>query len=218
MTRAVHTTGGIIDKYTGDGLMALWNVPRRCDDHAVAACEAALGCTEAIDRLFSTIAWRGMAPWRTRFGLHRAEVIVGHFGAPDRMSYTAMGDGVNVAARLESLNKQYGTRILVSATIEADARERFLFRRLDRVALKGKRRDMEVFELLGRQGGEKPSFVERYERALEVYRRRGFGEALELLREQLDDPPSCVLAARCRRFLTEAPGDDWDGVNVTSEK
>jgi adenylate cyclase len=114
MTGAIHATGGIIDKYVGDGVMALWNTPRPCPDHPVRACDAALRCREATAALFASSAWGGRPPWRTRFGIHRAEVTVGHFGAPERMSFTAMGDGVNLAARLEGLNKQYGTGTLVS--------------------------------------------------------------------------------------------------------
>src|ERR1700741_3752390 len=115
----------------------------------------------------------------TRFGIHRGEVSVGHFGAPDRMSFTAMGDGVNLASRLESLNKQYGTTILVSAAVEAEARGQFCFRRLDRVAVKGKREGVEIFELVGRRDAAVLDRVpvERYERALDAYMARLFAEA-----------------------------------------
>jgi adenylate cyclase len=219
MTRAIHSTGGIIDKYTGDGVMALWNAPTPCEHHPRRACEAALACREATEALFATSAWAGLAPWRTRFGIHRAEVDVGHFGAPDRMSFTAMGDGVNLASRLESLNKQYGTRILVSATVEQDAREAFRFRRLDRVAVKGKREGVEIFELLGaRLSSGAPPFVGRYEQALEQYFARHFEAALALLQGCDDDSPSRVLAARCRQFLIAPPPPDWDGIYVAREK
>ena len=219
VTKAIHSTGGIIDKYTGDGVMALWNTPRPCDRHAMRACEAALACRDATRALFETQRWNRLAPWRTRFGIHRAEVSVGHFGAPDRMSFTAMGDGVNVASRLESLNKQYGTEILVSAAVEHEARDSFRFRRLDRVAVKGKRAGMEVFELVGRYDGPSPPYIERYEKALDAYFARHFDLALELLGASADDdPPSRVLAQRCRRFRAEPPGADWDGVCVASDK
>lgn len=219
MTRAIHSTGGIIDKYTGDGVMALWNAPSPCEQHALRACEAALACSDATQALFATSAWSGLAPWRTRFGIHRAEVSVGHFGAPDRMSFTAMGDGVNLASRLESLNKQYGTRILVSAPVEREARRAYRFRRLDRVAVKGKREGVEIFELLGRKqaAGFFPA-VERYEQALEAYFARRFEAALALLEECANDPPSQVLAARCREFAAAPPSPEWDGIYVAREK
>jgi adenylate cyclase len=220
MTRAIHSTGGIIDKYTGDGVMALWNTPNPCARHAERACEAALACRDTTAALFTSPVWAGVAPWRTRFGIHRAEVNVGHFGAPDRMSFTAMGDGVNLASRLEGLNKQYGTFILVSGSVEREAREHFLFRRVDRVAVKGKREGVEIFELLGRRDTAvpRPEVVVRYERALDAYFARRFDDALAILDGCGDDAPSRVLAERCRRFRAEGPPSDWDGIYVAKEK
>jgi adenylate cyclase len=172
--------------------------------------------------LFASPAWQGLAPWATRFGIHRGEASVGHFGAPDRMSFTAMGDSVNLASRLESLNKQYGTSILVSGAVEAEARERFFFRRLDRVAVKGKNEGVEIFELLGRRDALGAAAdgvaVDVYERALDAYRAQRFEEALALLRSRDGDPPSRVLAERCERFLSMPPPPDWDGIWVAREK
>jgi len=134
-----------------------------------------------------------------------------------------MGDSVNLASRLESLNKQYGTSILVSGAVEAEARERFFFRRLDRVAVKGKREGVEIFELLGRRDAPGAGFsdrvpVEVYERALDAYRAHRFEEALALLIGCDGDPPSRVLAERCERFLSMPPPPDWDGIWVAHEK
>jgi adenylate cyclase len=219
MTGAVHGEAGIIDKYTGDGLMALWNAPTPCAGHPARACAAVLACVEATEALFASPAWAGLPRWRTRFGLHRALVSVGHFGAPDRMSYTAMGDGVNLAARLESLNKQYGTLALVSADVEREARGAFDFRHLDRVAVKGKRLGVEVYELLGRRGeAPRPEAVTRYEQALHAYLERRFDDALGLLGEVPLDRPGEVLASRCRRLQATPPPADWDGVFVAQEK
>ncbi|MET0151083.1 MAG: adenylate/guanylate cyclase domain-containing protein, partial [Candidatus Binatia bacterium] len=159
-------------------------------------------------------------PWITRFGIHQAKVSVGHFGSPDRMSFTAMGDGVNLASRLEGLNKQYGTRILVSAAVEADARGVFCFRRVDRVAVKGRHEGVEIFELLGARGdvATLPEPLQRYERALEAYFEKRFDAALALLDGCAGDPPGEVLAARCRQFREEPPPADWDGVYAAREK
>lgn len=217
--RSVHHAGGIIDKYVGDGVMALWNAPVACSAHPVRACEAILTCLRDTERLFASDAWRGqgLPRWRTRFGLHRADASVGHFGAPDRMSFTAMGDGVNLAARLEGLNKQYGTQVLVSAAVERDARGTLDFRRLDRVAVKGKSEAVEVFELLGPQGSRTRA-VERYEAALALYFETRFADAVARLDEGLLDPPAHVLRARCLRFLAAPPPPEWDGVFVANEK
>jgi adenylate cyclase len=219
MTGAIHGSRGIIDKYTGDGVMALWNAPSPCDRHPAFACEGVLACVEATELLFKSPAWAGLQPWRTRFGIHRAEVNVGHFGSPDRMSFTVMGDGVNLASRLEGLNKQYGTRILVSADVEREAREAFWLRRLDRVAVKGKQQGVEVYELLGRRRdlSEIPAVIARYELALDAYFARRFDAALALL-DAADDRPSEVLAARCRALRAAPPPDDWNGVYVAREK
>jgi adenylate cyclase len=219
MTRAIHATGGIIDKYTGDGVMALWNTPRPIDRHPLRACEAALACIAATDALFASSAWAGRPPWHTRFGIHRAEVTVGHFGAPDRMSFTAMGDGVNVASRLEGLGKQYGVPVIVSAAVEAEARDAFWFRRLDRVAVKGRQMGVEIYELLGRRalGADAPSIIAAYEAALVAYFAGDFARALAGFTALADDPPSRVFAARCREFAA-APPADWNGVFVASTK
>lgn len=153
-TRAVEAAGGTVDKYIGDALMVIWNAPDAMPAHAKAACRGALACLAATDELARSEWWRarGLPPWRTRFGLHSGRMLVGHFGAPERLSYTAIGDGVNLAARLEGLNKSYGTTILVSEEMRAAAGDTFAFRRVDRVAVKGKSQAGEVYELIGLAG------------------------------------------------------------------
>ena len=221
MTQAVHATGGTVDKYIGDAVMALWNAPRALPDHAQRACRTALLCVDATRELYASEEWRGLPPLVTRFGLHRASVMVGHFGAPDRMSYTVLGDGVNLAARLEGLNKQYGTEILVSQAVAEVVCEAFAFRRIDRVAVKGKAQGVLVLELLGvsrEVRGERLRSARAYEAALDLYFARDFLGALDRLEALRDDPPARVLAARCQRLLAEPPPPDWDGVYVAMEK
>jgi adenylate cyclase len=219
MTAAIHETDGTVDKYIGDAVMAIWNAPRPCLDHAARACRAALACVEATKRLFGSAEWAGLPPFVTRFGLHRDRVMVGHFGAPDRMSYTALGDGVNLASRAEGLNKQYGTTILVTEPVREAAREAFAFRRLDRVAVKGKTRGTLVYELLG--GADSPperlSAVGSYEAALDLYFAGEFAAARERFLALPGDPPGRVMAERCRLLLAQPP-PAWDGVFVASTK
>ena len=247
-TVAVEATGGIVDKYIGDALMVLWNVPDPVGAHPSAACRAALACAGATSALSRSAWWQhaGLPAWRTRFGLHADQVLVGHFGAPDRLSYTAMGDGVNLAARLEGLNKVYGTTILVSEAIRAAAGDDFLFREIDRVAVKGKSRALTIYELRGERpphrpaasadgewpgGGPGPSarepalpvpepLVETYEAALHAAFGRAFGQALELLErpECRGDGPSAVLGARCRAWVATPPPADWNGTFVATTK
>jgi adenylate cyclase len=143
--------------------------------------------------------------------------MVGHFGAPDRLSYTALGDGVNLASRLEGLNKSYGTQILVSEAVRQAAGDAFAFRLVDIVAVKGRSQGVSVYELLGAAGPQQPS-IATYERAFEAYRQRRFAEALGLLEALSHDPPSQVMASRCRQFLAAPPPPDWDGTFIAHEK
>ena len=211
---------GTIDKYIGDAIMTIWNAPTREPDHARLACLAALHCRDAALALSRSEGWRGLPPFETRFGLHRDTAMVGHFGSPDRLSYTAIGDAVNLASRLEGLNKQYGTSILVSESIR-DAAGEFEYRLLDWVAVKGKRNAIKIYELLAqreRPGEPASEFVTRYEQAFALYVGRDFAGALRLLELQANDPPSVVLGERCREFLAEPPPADWAGVYVSMSK
>jgi adenylate cyclase len=220
MTAAIHGTDGVIDKYVGDAIMAVWNSPRPCAAHAHKACQAALDCIAAGRSLFESEEWRGRPPLVTRFGLHRDVVLVGHFGAPDRMSFTALGDGVNLASRLEGLNKLYGTTVMASETTFEQAKDLFEFRLLDRVAVKGKSRGVHVYELLGRAGqaGARSEVARRYREALDLYWGRDFTAAAALLSSQADDPPSAVLLERCRKLIASPPPAGWDGIYVAREK
>jgi adenylate cyclase len=223
-TRAVEATGGTVDKYIGDALMVIWNAPTPVADHARAACRAALACARATADVATSAWWReaALAPWHTRFGLHTARVLVGHFGAPDRLSYTAMGDGVNLAARLEGLNKAYGTTILASEDVRAAVGDAFVFRLVDRVAVKGKSLGVDVHELLG--AADDAAAVATAARlaphaaALHAAWERRFDHALALVAPLGDDGPSRVLAARCRTWLAAPPPADWDGTWVATSK
>jgi len=220
MTGAVHAADGVIDKYVGDAVMAVWNAVRPCADHAQKACRAALAGREATRRLYASPEWGGRPELLTRFGIHVGRVMVGHFGAPERMSFTVLGDGVNLASRLEGLNKQYGTTILVSEAVRLAAGTDFAFRLLDKVAVKGRREGVKVHELLGEAAaaGASTLVVAAYEQALQACWRRDFAAALALLESQREDGPSRVLAERCRRFLAAPPPADWDGVYVATDK
>jgi adenylate cyclase len=221
MTSAVEASAGTIDKYIGDAVMAFWNAPLPVEHHARRACEAVLACKEATAALYASAAWSGLPPLVTRFGVHSAEVLVGHFGARSRFNYTALGDGVNLAARLEPLCKQYGVTVLVSETVARMAGEEFVFRRVDRVAVKGKATAIDVYELLGRANGEVANLAhaQRYEAAFEAYLARDFARARDLLSaSKLEDAPSAVLHARCEAFCVEPPPADWGGIHVAASK
>jgi adenylate cyclase len=213
-------TGGTIDKFIGDAIMTFWNAPERVTEHARMACLAALRCREASHALSQSSDWQGLPPFETRFGLHQDKALVGHFGAHDRMNYTAMGDAVNLASRLEGLNKQYGTSIIASDRIVEDAREHFDFRLLDLVAVKGKTDAVRIYELLGQKGAGSAmrEIVKAYEVAFEAYVARNFGEAIAILARNDNDPPSAILLNRCRAFQETPPPVDWQGVHVSTSK
>jgi adenylate cyclase len=220
MTTAIEKTGGTIDKFIGDAVMAVWNAPSPCEEHARRACSAALACIDATTALYATDAWHGLPPLFTRFGVHTGRAMVGHFGAPTRMSYTALGDDVNLAARLEGLCKQYGVAVLVSESVEAIVRGAFETRVVDVVAVKGKTRAVRVYELLGPAGthGPKVDAARAYEGAFEMYLRGEFAEASRALGDARDDGPARVLESRCAHFLDHPPGPGWDGVYRAKEK
>ena len=221
MTQVIQNNShGIIDKYIGDGIMALWNTPTPLPNHPQVACQAVLDCRIALEELFASPQWRNLPRFDTRFGLHKDLVMVGHFGAPDRLNFTALGNGVNTASRLESLNKQYGTSIIASESIFKTAQDDFVFRLLDFVVVKGETAGISIYELIGRKG-EKPemgTIISTYEQALQLYRDRGFQEAMDLLQEQLHDGPSQTLHARCAHLLQNPPPASWNGFYVFTVK
>jgi adenylate cyclase len=221
MAAGVRSTDGTIDKYIGDSVMAFRNAPARCEDHALRACRAVVACKRRVAELYASAAWTGLPPLVTRFGLHRANVMVGNFGAPEHMSYTALGDGVNLASRLEGLCKVYHVSALASAAIVEQARGEFAFRLLDRVAVKGKHEPVDVYELVGARAlaTNEVRTATRYEEALRAYFARDFRRARTLLVDLVaDDGPSRVLDGRCMAMLADPPPLEWDGVYAATSK
>jgi adenylate cyclase len=220
MTGAIQSTGGTIDKFIGDAVMALWNAPGAVPDHPRQACLAVLACKRATRALYASARWRGRPPLVTRFGVHTDRVLVGNFGAPERMSYTALGDGVNLASRLEALGKQYGVTALVSEAVASAAGGGILFRRIDKVAVKGKSAAVVVYEMIDPE--EEPAraaTLASYEAALDDYFARRFeAAALRLAPQAETDAPSRLLLERCRRLASEPPSESWDGVYTATSK
>jgi len=220
MATVIQNERGTIDKFIGDAVMAFWNAPEAVAGHSTLACRAALRCREALQRLYDSPEWADAPRFETRLALHRCVASVGHFGAPDRFNYTAIGDGINLASRLEGLNKQYGTAIIASETIHSAALDAFEFRLLDRVAVKGKNEGITIYELVSERVPERPpsSGPARYEQAFAAYERADFKTALALLETVPDDPPSRVLAERCRRFIQSPPASGWNGIHSFDTK
>ena len=214
---------GTVDKFIGDSVMAFWGAPTPLADHAQAACRSALAAQASIGRLNARWQAEGGQPFHTRMGIHTGEAIVGNVGFEGRMSYTAVGDSVNLASRLEGLNKVYGTRILISETTLLAAGAAVVARPVDRVAVKGKDQAIGIFELLAMRAEAPADLIRKAEQGallFDHYRNQRWAEALALLegRPEGPDGPERVLAERCRQFQAEPPGADWDGVYRFHEK
>ena len=149
LTEVFLAEGGTIDKFIGDAIMVFWNAPNPQPDQVERACRAALAARSACEVLNSQFEAEGLKPFFTRFGIHVGEAIVGNLGSTERMNYTALGNTVNLAARLEGLNKRFGTAILVSESIYSRARHCFQFKAFEAVTAKGMTRETRVFELVG---------------------------------------------------------------------
>jgi len=152
LNETVERNGGVIVQYLGDSIFAMWNAPIAHPSHADAACRGALELKTSIDAMNAERRETGRPEFVTRIGLHSGEAVVGSVGAAERRQYTAMGDTVNVASRLEGLNKEFGTTILVSAATHDACREPFLFRELGSAHAKGRMAGIDVYELIGKEG------------------------------------------------------------------
>lgn len=209
VTLAVNAEEGTIDKFIGDGVMAFWGAPALLDDHAYRACVAALRARQCMAEVNRQWQAQGLNTLHMRVGIHSDAVLVGNMGSSERMSYTVMGDGVNLAARLEGVNKEFGTAICVSHAVFREAGERLWLRRIGVVTVKGRRADMQVYELLGTRGGdpalEATPEVQRLcrltDHAYEAFERSEWKEAEDRYRaiaqEFPDDRLARVMVLRC---------------------
>jgi adenylate cyclase len=159
VTSAVAEESGTIDKFIGDCVMALWGAPTVMEDHVFRACVAALRASRRMERLNARWAAEGRKEMRVRIGVHCDTVVVGNVGSRARLNYTVMGDGVNVASRIEGLNKQFGTSICISQNVYERVSDRIVARALGRVSVKGRKTEIMVYELLGIAGSNDPELV-----------------------------------------------------------
>lgn len=212
---------GTLDKYVGDAIFAYWNAPNAQADHAQLCCAAALKSRAASQILAQQWQAQGLWPWHTRFGLHAGETVFGNVGAPDRMDFTVIGSSVNLASRIEGLNKYYGTEILASERLRVLAGDGFVFRAVDRVMPKGAIHDFEIYELWGAaeamtEDATARDYLARWEKAYENYKRRDWSSAASAFQrlavERPDDKIAAMYVARCEGFIVTPPPADWDGI------
>ncbi len=176
--------GATIDKLLGDGLIGFWGAPKPNEDHAADAVRAVLACRDELEGLHQELRVPGRPPLHTRFGLATGEVVVGNVGSPTRLDYTALGDAVNLAERLEELNREYGTEILAGGQLRAATEGVIHWREVDSVRIRGRSESIPVHEPLGLRGevsAERLEWARRYEEALALYRSQRFEAAAEVL-------------------------------------
>ncbi len=223
MTGAITRHGGTVDKFIGDGIMAFFNAPEDLPDHPRQCCLSAL----QAQRLLAEVAAAtpsGEPVFHTRIGLGVGDVLVGNIGTPERFNYTLLGDQVNLASRLEGLNKLYGTWIMGNETLKQEAGDGFEWRCLDQVAVKGRHQGTAVYELLGLRGeisAEVLEFRSLYESALDAYFSGEFERAAELFEGAKRFQPSDIGAGTMRDrayMLASNPPSEWNGVHIMHEK
>lgn len=218
MTMIVLDEKGTLDKYIGDAVMAIYNAPLDVVEHADHACRSALKMMARLGELNLSFVERGLHSIDIGIGINTGDAVVGNMGAAMRFDYTAIGDNVNLASRLEGLNKMYGTHIIVSESTKMQAGNDLPFREIDLVAVKGKQQPVPIYELMV---CDDSALRCAFGDALRLYRNRGFAEALpmyDMLCTQKNDYVSGIYVARCKKFIAEPPPAEWDGVFVAKSK
>ena len=210
--------GGITSSFTGDGTLALFNAPEPLDHHGLKACLAAWDCLHELRQLNERRLGEGKPAFKARIGINTADVLLGNLGTRERFAYTAIGDGVNLASRIEGLNKLYGTEILVSRSTRDAAGEFFEWRQIDSIAVVGRSQPTELYQPLGPAGEVEETLLkcrDLSEAALRLYFDGEFVQAENLFTQAFDlrpdDRASRVLAERCRSFAVSPPDHDWGG-------
>jgi len=217
MSDEVVNAGGTVDKFIGDAVMAFWGAPQINPQHARAACQTALASQERLRELQEKWKSEGRATFDMRIGVHTGDAVVGNFGSEKRLNYTVIGDSVNLASRLEGLNKQYSTSIMISEHTY-QAADGVLARPLDLVSVKGKSEAVLVYELLAMDESdpELTELVKTHTSAVESYCEQNWTAAIQMFEQVLnlrpDDPPALQMIERCRQYQEVPPDSDWDGV------
>ena len=226
MTNIILEEGGTLDKYIGDAIMAFWGAPLDDAEHAVHACAAALRMQKRLEGLHTKWIHYGKPVVNQRIGLNSGKAVVGNMGAEAKFNYTAVGDAVNLASRLEGVNKEYGTRLLMSEFTFRRVSKEILSREMDVVVVVGKTEPVRLYELIAMadevQNDATRKFLDFYHAGLEAYKKRAWKSAIEQFQQALqirrDDVVSNIYIQRSTLFLDSPPADDWNGVFVMTKK
>jgi adenylate cyclase len=218
----VQNNGGTIDKFIGDAVMAFWGAPAPNADHAIDCCRAALCCQRAVRD--SGLTDDADNPIRIRIGINSGDMLVGNIGSEVRLNYTVIGDAVNIASRLESANKIYGSVIIIGPETRRLAGDRIVVRELDRLAVYGRAGGLQIYELLDMAGEFTAPlrWASLYESGLASYRARDFVAAMQYFEMARDDRKqdhaSSVMIERCKQQLERPTDDGWDDTMVAQTK
>ncbi|HYA14664.1 MAG TPA: adenylate/guanylate cyclase domain-containing protein [Syntrophales bacterium] len=224
MTNVVFKYDGLLDKYIGDAVMAVFGAPLDQPDHSLRACRTALGMMDELKRLQKKWAEEGKPVLDIGIGINSGDMVVGNMGSDMRFDYTVVGDMVNLGARLEGLNKEYVTNIIISEYTYTDVKDVLFCRELDAVIVKGKRLPVKIYELLGeRKDAEKwEKAVNLFEEGLSKYKQGLWDEAIKSFRKcievRLDDAPAKLYIKRCEELKKNPPGGTWDGIFTMTRK
>ena len=222
MTNIILGSGGTIDKYEGDAIIAFWNAPTEISAHAECALMAALTCQKRLEELSAEFSAKVGRPLWTRIGLNTGEAVVGNMGSDQRFDYTMFGDSVNLAARLEGINKQFGTYTMCSENTKKaveDAGNRYKWRELARVRVVGKEKAVTVYEpYLEQNYRKKEAVLKVFDMGLKRFYAGQFKEAITLFSKiEKYDAPARKYIERCN-MLIQNPPEKWDGVWVADSK
>lgn len=216
MTGKVFHHEGLLDKYMGDAIMAVYGAPLEQPDHALRACLTALDMMDEMKVLQAKWTVEGKPSMDIGIGINTGDMVVGNMGSDMRFDYTVMGDSVNLGARLEGINKEYGTNIVISEFTHERIQDELLCRELDAVQVKGKKLPVRIYELLGPIGVGDYAFLPVFEEGLALYRQCRWDEAIasfgRVLDMKPDDYPSRMYITRCETLRENPPGEGWDCV------
>jgi len=226
MTEALFAHEGMLKEYVGDEMMGIFGAPLEQPDHAERACSVALAMQDRQQALRQAWVKMGRPPLSARTGINSGPMLVGNVGSVYRFSYGVLGDHVNLASRLEGLNKRYGTEIMIGENTARMVNGLFLLRELDIVRVKGKEQPVRVYELIGKSGVSLPKKKEEslicYASGLEAYRQQRWKEAMGHFGQARefwpDDAPSLAMTERCLIYQKMPYQDDWDGVFIDRRK
>jgi len=226
MTNIVFDHEGVLDKYMGDAIMAFWGAPKDQPNHAELACRTGFHMMRRLHELQPVWVERGLPPLNIGVGVNTGPMTVGNVGSRMRFDYTVMGDAVNLGSRLEGVNKEYGTNIIISDSTLAEVRDKFAVRYLDLIAVKGKKEPTAIYELIAPldvpEALPPKEFLDAWDAAVLLYKDQQFEVAEAAFRKVLelrpDDPPSLVYLERCQEMVASPPGVAWDGVYVFTHK